>query len=329
MQALGQSVVLAVVGDVGSVAAVQDFHLRLFVESLEVALALLLAFLFDEGHRCLEGDGHGVFAFGQRHELLVVHDVRTEAAVADDHRTALKLAHGAGQLEQLEGLVERQRLHALVGGQLGELRLLLVLGSTNLYHRTEAADLHKHGLARLGVLAQQALAGLMLAALVHGLLDGGLELLVEVLHHLLPLFVALGNLVELLLHAGGEVVVHDVLEVLHQEVVHHDTDVGRQQLALVRAGYLFLLLHINLDAFQRGHLIGAGLALLVALLHVFALLDGRDGRSIGRRTADAQLLQLVHQAGLGIAQRTLAEALGGCNLAAHQLLALAHRGQHM
>ena len=73
----------------------------------------------------------------------------------------------------------------------------------------------------------------MLSTGVDDFFNGGLELLVELMHHLVPLRFAFGNLIEVLLHVSREVVVHDIGEVLHEEVVHDDADVGGQQLALL------------------------------------------------------------------------------------------------
>ena len=73
----------------------------------------------------------------------------------------------------------------------------------------------------------------MLGALVEGLLDGGLEVVIEVLDHGVPLLLALGNQVEVLLDAGREVIVHDGGEVLHEEVVDDGAHVGGDELALV------------------------------------------------------------------------------------------------
>ena len=70
-------------------------------------------------------------------------------------------------------------------------------------------------------------------AVVHRILYRWFEVTVESLHHCSPLLIALGNLIEILLDFSREVIVHNLCEVLHQKVIHYDTDVGRQQFALV------------------------------------------------------------------------------------------------
>ena len=50
---------------------------------------------------------------------------------------------------------------------------------------------------------------------IHNLLHLRLELLIEVLHVGIPLFLALGNLIEVLLNLCREIIVHNLREVLH------------------------------------------------------------------------------------------------------------------
>ena len=329
MHGLRHTVVLAVVGDVGAVATVEHLQFRVFGEGLQVALLVLLALLLDEGHSLVDGHRHGVGALGQRDVFLVVQHVGAEASGADDDVAAFELSHRAGQSEQFQGFVERQRLHGLVGGQLGEARLLLVVGRAYLHHGAEAANLHEHRLARCGVDAHLSLAGLVFGAGVDDLLHRRFELLVEARHHLVPLRLAFGNLIEVLLHAGGEVIVHDVGEVLHQEVVDDDADVGGQQFALLRTGEFLLVLGGDFLSLQRVD--GEGLlgALLVAFVHVFALLYGGDGGCVGRGSSDAQFFQFVDERCLGVACGTLAEAFAGRDFLSLQHVALLHLRQQV
>ena len=154
----------------------------------------------------------------------------------------------------------------------------------------------------------------MLRSFVHHLVYHRLKVFVEALHHLQPFLFAFGYLVELLLHTCGEVVVHNLWEVLHQEVVNHHTDICRQQLTLVRASHLSLCLRSLNAIFQGVYHVCAFLSILVTLLHIFALLDGRDCWSIGRRTADTQFLKLVYKTCFSISGRTLAESFCRCYL---------------
>ena len=192
-----------------------------------------------------------------------------------------ELAQLAWQLEELEGLVERDGLHALVGRQLREAWLVVVVGCAYLHHWAVPAYLHEDWLARLGVGAQLALAGLVLGAGVYGLLHHRLEVVVEVLHHVRPLLLALGYLVELLLYLGREVVVHDAWEVFHEEVVDHDAYVGWQQLALVAARHLGAGGLGDGVALERVDGVVPLFALVVAFVYVFALLYGAYCGGVG------------------------------------------------
>ena len=162
-------------------------------------------------------------------------DVRSEATSTNDHVSPFERTDGTRQFEEFQSLLQRQRLHAEFTGQLGKLWLDTVFSRTNLHDGTEAAYLGKYGTTALGVLTQFALTGLMLLTGIQRLVHYRFKALVESLHHTRPFLFALGNLIEVMLHLGSEVIVHDFLEVIHQEVVHHDTDICRQQFSLIRA----------------------------------------------------------------------------------------------
>ena len=111
-----------------------------------------------------------------------------------------------------------------------------------------------------------------------------------------PLQVAVGDLVELLLQRGGEVVVDELGEVLLEQVHHGEGD-------------------------ERGHQ-------RVALLpDVPAVLDRLHDRRVGRRPADAQLLEPGDQARLGVAGRRAGGVALGVQLLGVELLAALQAGQ--
>ena len=116
---------------------------------------------------------------------------------------------------------------------------------------------------------------------IQRLVHYGFKALVESLHHTRPFLFALGNLIEVVLHLGSEVIVHDFLKVIHQEVVHHDTDICRQQFSLIRADQFLANRLLDLLALQRVDGVSALLTLLIAFMHVVALLDGGNGGGIG------------------------------------------------
>ena len=196
-------------------------------------LVLLLALLVDQLDSLIEGDGHRIGILRQRGIFLLVQHIGTKAACSDNDGGSLVVTYGARQLEQLQSLVERQRLHAFFARQLGKQRLLNIFSRTNLNHRTKTTNLHEYRLSALGVLTQLTLASLTLLTGIHGLFNHRFEVLIEGFHHVLPLFLTLGYSVEVLLHLSGEVIVHDGGEIFHQEVIDHNTDIGRQQLTLV------------------------------------------------------------------------------------------------
>ena len=132
------------------------------------------------------------------------------------------------------------------------------------------------------------------------LLDEALELLlrafervgernVELAQHLHALQIALGDLVEVLLHLGREVHVHDVGEVLDELVGDDLADVVGEEASILEPD-------------------------------VPAVLDRRDDRGVRRWPSDAELLQRLDEGGLGEARRRLREVLLGQDLEERQQL---------
>ena len=101
-----------------------------------------------------------------------------------------------------------------------------------------------------------------------------MESFIEFLNHLVPLAAALGNLIELLLHIGGEVIIDDGLEIAYQELVDEHTYVSRDELGLLIADVLFASLFGDFVFLQGVNLVGTCLACYVFLLDVISLLDG-------------------------------------------------------
>src|ERR1700722_3082753 len=126
--------------------------------------------------------------------------------------------------------------------------------------------------------------------------DGAGEIVPEVAQERLPIDLAVRDLVELLFQIGGEIVTDVFGEERFEE--------GRDNPALVLRKQALLL-----DP------------------HVVAILEHRDGRGVGRRAADAELLHPLDQRRLGVAGRRLGEVLARVDPLLGKLLALAHRGQ--
>ena len=109
--------------------------------------------------------------------------------------------------------------------------------------------------------------------------DGADEVDPEILQHLLPGNLVVGDAVELLLEVGGEV----VFDVAREEILQ-----------------------------ERDHDAALVLAVQALLLEpdIAAVLQHLQDRSIGRGTADAEFLHPLDQRGLGKARRRFGEMLG-------------------
>ena len=64
MHALWQTIILAIVGEIGTITSVEYLKLRILSEDTQMLLRLLLTLLVDEIDGGLEGDRHWVFILG-------------------------------------------------------------------------------------------------------------------------------------------------------------------------------------------------------------------------------------------------------------------------
>ena len=246
-----------------------------------MALFLSLALRQNQFDGALQGDFQGVFALRNRNKLLVVVDIGTEASSVGHNGFSLVFTERSWQFEEFEGLFQGDGGHALVLRQRGEEGLILLLGCANLHHGAVAADAHLHHLARFRVDAQFALAHAQFVALLHRPCHLRVEVAIELADEARPFLVALGHRIEVLLHVGGEVVVHDVGEVGGKEVVDHRADVRGQEFTLVGTSALFEGRGNDIILREREHVNLAGRTLAVAFHHVFTLLYGRNGGRVG------------------------------------------------
>ena len=132
--------------------------------------------------------------------------------------------------------------------------------------------------------------------LLHHLVGLRLEVLPERFEDRLPLGAAAGDIVELFLHASREVV----------------GDIGGEE-AFEEGGQ------------QTARFLGEEAVLVDP--HIFAVAQSLDGRCVGRRAPDAELLQLLDQRCLGKAGRRLGEVLVGLDALARRRIAFAHQRQ--
>ncbi len=112
---------------------------------------------------------------------------------------------------------------------------------------------------------------------------GGLQLLlkgiVELVEHLRHLFLAGGDVVELVFHLGRELEVENLGKLIDQEVGHRHSQVGRVEAPLF-------------------------------LLDVAAILDRLDDGGVGAWAADGLFFKGLDERGLAVAGRGLGEMLG-------------------
>ena len=99
MHSLRQAVVLAVVSYVRAVASVEQLHLAVVLERLDMPLLLLLALLHDEVYRLFEGYVHRVSACRYGHILGVVLYLRAESSCADRYDMTLEITEITWQRE--------------------------------------------------------------------------------------------------------------------------------------------------------------------------------------------------------------------------------------
>src|SRR6185437_11940433 len=116
-------------------------------------------------------------------------------------------------------------MHALPGAQAGKLRLFLVLLGAERDIRPVAAEAHRHWLAGLGIGAELARAGGLVAVNRLGLfLHQALEGAPETLHEWPPGGLAAADRVQLILELGGEVVIDVAGEMLGEEAADRAAD---------------------------------------------------------------------------------------------------------
>ena len=155
------------------------------------------------------------------------------------------------------------------------------------------------GLAGGGILTQlPCLRDLLACHVLFDLVDLLDERLPELLERRGPFFFAARDRIQLVFHRGGEAVLDVAVEVLREEAVDDLADVGRHEAPAVH-------------------------------FHVLAVLERRDDRGIGRGTADAVLLERLHERGLAVARRRLGEVLQGGERGEAHGVALVHRRQHV
>src|SRR6266508_3514775 len=258
--------------------------------------------LREQGQRLVEGHSEELLLVLEGARVVALGQVRSVAArPGQDLDAVLRGADDPGERQQPQRVLQRQRVDRL---RLEQRRRLLAA----LHVRAEPTDAYHHGAVRgveqrdrvdatgvdLGeLLGDQLLqpAGPRDAALHAG---GAAE--VEGTQEVRSRLVAGGDRVQLVLHRGGEGVVHQAAEVLLHQPHHGERQERRDQR-------------------------------LAALEHVPPVLDGLHDRRVRGRTADAELFQGLDQRRLGVAGRRLGGVADRLEPLLGQLLVLDQPGQ--
>ena len=220
----------------------------------------------------------GVARLFQRLDVLALRVV----GAADELAVAALLDHQLTPVLRADPVFDDDRCFFFGGGLLGGfvqvagVVAVRVAGAADKATALAEADVQRLAALRAGFV--EAFGGDLGAADAFLLGNLLVESLPEAVEHRNPLALAGGDIVKLVFEPGGEVVVDVLGEVLGQELVDDLAGIGRLEALLVEN-------------------------------HVLAILQRRDDRRIGRRPADAELFQRLHQRCFRIARRRLGEML--------------------
>ena len=229
--------------------------------------------------------------------------IGTETTCTDFNHLVFKFAKFSGQFTQFESFFEGDGSQTLIGRKACETRFVVTFAIADLDHRTITADFHTHRLTTVGIIAEIALADASFIAFGQHGVDLGLQISIESANEVRPIFGSFCHEVEIMLDIGREVVVHNGGELVHQEVIHHDTDVRGNEFTAVAAVILTALLGSDVVAREGDDGNGARFAFILTTAHIFARLNGRDGRRVGRRAADAEFFEFMHERGFAVTRR--------------------------
>ena len=155
-----------------------------------------------------------------------------------------------------------------------------------------------------------------------------MEVSIKTLDHALPVVLALGNIIKFLLHICRESIVHNLVEILLQIIIHNNAHIGRNDFVFLIAEFLFLCFFFYHIVFQDDARIGTFTARAGCLLDITTLLNGGNGGRVCGRTADAEFLEFLHQTCFGVTCRGLSKTLGGGDHLCTQSLSQLHSRQH-
>ena len=223
------------------------------------------------------------------------HELPEAPALQHHHPPAVLAVLLLRGLLHVGGIQVRQVNRIFLGERAG-VGIVLVVGAAGEEGAVLAPLDHQRRAAAFAHLVGGLLHPLDVFHVLLGVAEVLLELLVEIAERVGPLFLAFFDLVQLFFQPGRVLEIENVLEVLHQQVGHHQPDLGRHEFS-------------------------------AQLLHVLALLDGADNRRVRGRPPDAALFQLLHQRRFVVARRRLGEVLLRLQFLQRQRLAGLQHGQ--
>ena len=207
-------------------------------------------------------------------------NVRTETTHTNCHCLFFEFPQVTRQLECIQRFFQCNGLNGQPLGQLSETGLFLVLCRTNLNNRSITANLDRNRFTAVRINTQDTFTHTMLGLGIHRLFHQRMEILIEHIHHTVPLLLAFCHLIKFLFHTGCEVVIHNVREVIHQEVIDHNTHIGRQELRFFVTRHFRLSSLSDLVIFQFQYIVRTLHPFLTTSFHITSLLNGRDSRRI-------------------------------------------------
>ena len=251
-------------------------------------------------------------------------DVGSKSPQSSDHLLVFKNAHLSGKFKQLQGIFQAEVFDELPFFEASEY-LFLVFGVSNLHERTKLAQASGDGLARYGMGTNQSAGVDVLTRYLLRFFHTVVELAVEAVHHVLPIFSTGCDFVKLLFDLGRKVEVNHVGEMLDQEVVDHHGNIGREEFVFLCSRiFCFGAVLEGTSGNEHLHILAWG-AFSCLLVDVVALLYRRNGWGISRRSADAQFLQFLYQRGFRVAWSRSAEGFSSLHFFQAQGLSYRHR----
>src|SRR5690606_34220424 len=122
--------------------------------------------------------------------------------------------------------------------------------------------------------------------------------------------------------------VHDVVEVLFEEVSNNQTEIGGKEFRFLCAEILFLCILADLILRKCEHAEFSLRSFFVAFLHVSSLENSRNGWRVSRGSADAEFFEFLNQRCFGESWLWSAESFGSLHGYERKFLSNGKRRKH-